>query len=145
MLLWLYVLYVIVVVTEQMIGVGVGIETPGIVFPLFGGYFHRPSSFLNWMRSLSPQAVLPTNDIFSFYVWLGKILLMLVVRMLLLLLLLRLLLRLLPCFGRGILPPLQITWVHPCSLSGWSPGSRSDLLGEVARVAVTVAVGLVVF
>ena len=39
--------------------------------------------------------------------------------------------------GRVGFPPFMVTWVHP-SLSGWSPGSRSDL------VAV-VAVDLVVF
>ena len=37
---------------------------------------------------------------------------------------------------------LRITWVHSSSLSGWSPGSRYDLLGKAAEV---VAVCLVVF
>ena len=45
--------------------------------------------------------------------------------------------------GWGFLP-LRLTWVHP-SLLGWSSGSRSELLGEVAAVSVVVAVGLVVF
>ena len=41
---------------------------------------------------------------------------------------------------------LHITWIHPSFLSGWFPSSRSDLFGEVAKVAaVVVAVGLVAF
>ena len=90
---------VTVVVTELVIRVGTelvtGVQTLCIVFSLlFGGYPHCPSSFLNWLRFPSPQAVLPVNVVFafSFYVWLEMILLMLVVQMLLQLLLMQLLL-----------------------------------------------------
>ena len=64
---------VIRVGTELVIGVGV--ETPCIVFFSFvGGYLHCPFSFLNWLRSPSPQAVLLANDVFSFSFWLEMIL-----------------------------------------------------------------------
>ena len=82
------------VLTELIIGVGaelvtgVGVKTPCIVFSLIlEGYPHCLSSFLNWLRSPSPPAVLPANDVFFFFFFsfFMMVLLLLVVSMLLLL------------------------------------------------------------